>query len=143
MTPKGTVGYCSVVCATRNNYENYFIIENPSLREMADQLMGTVQMLNGTNFEGIEGSLHAAMAEGLDTGNQTAVGAAALALRDLKSLDYFWISAVPEGGGWHTTLHAVPVMSVDAARDYIENLVAVKYIKNNLTKLVRTIAAEI
>lgn len=137
--PKHTVGYAGVVFPKTNFWQGFFIIDTPQAQAAADDVVMTSQSVNGTNFDLIEGVIHATLCEAVRLKNEPLVGASALALRNITNKNFFWVKGIDEGG-WHTTLFDLKARSVEAARDEINNLPLVSLIK---TKLITSMVTEL
>lgn len=125
-----TVGYCAVVMPTLDHYQAYFIVDDEGMRANAVAMQVTAMMAIGEADP--FGTLQAAFAEAALENNQTAVGAAALALKGVAQASYFYVLAEKEPMGTRTSLHKLDATNVDSARRMIENLPEVLEIKRRL-----------
>lgn len=131
MTPPDTVGYCAVVSPQTDFWQGYFIRDNHSIRQGAQQMQMMAMMM--ASHANPYGSLQAVLAEGALAGNSAAIASAALALRG-SDTPYFYVLAQVEPNGTTTSLHQIDAASVEEARAKIEAAPEVVAIKKRLTE---------
>lgn len=125
------IGYGAVIVSDLNQYQGFFIRDNPAIREVADQLIQNAAMAEA---EGINrfGALQAIAVEAVLSDNQPLLGAAALALVSEGGLHYYIIHGVREPEGTRTTLMKMHAKTVDEAQDEVNESPLVRAIQRRL-----------
>lgn len=132
--PDCTIGYGAVVLPHLDEFQGFFLVDDPILRREAV----TMQMMAlATRPMGVIGALQAAVVEGIITRNFHLTGVAALALHGVTKMPYFWIKATKEPGGTRTEMFELKALSVNAAKIEVNNLPLVLEMKARLQTQMR------
>lgn len=127
--PPHTIGYGAVVLPHLDEFQGFFIVDDPALHKHAVMAQFTAIL---SMPSGAIGALQAAIVEGVITHNFGMVGATALALHGITKVPYFWIKASKEAEGTRTEMFPLEAQSIRAAQIEINKLPLVMDIKARL-----------
>lgn len=127
--PKNTIGYGAVVLPHLDEFQGFFLVDDPALhKEAVMAQMGALMV----QPKGVIGALQATIVEGVVTHRMDIVAAASLALHGITKQKFFWIKATKESGGTRTEMFPLKAESVQAAQIEVNNLPLVLEIKDRL-----------
>jgi hypothetical protein len=126
--PANAIGYCAVILPKIDQWQGYWIVDDPTLSQSAVQAQ-IMAMASGSHPLGV---LQAMMVEASLHNNHTGVGVAALALKGMMQTNYFVVIGDKQSAGTVTSAQPLRSTNIDDARAEIDNLPEVKEIKQRL-----------
>lgn len=124
--PPGTIGFGAVVLPHLNEYQGFYIVDDPEINKKATLLQMTAL---ATSAGRAEGAIQAVLVESIITKNETLSSYAGRALYGVTKEAFFWIEATREGDGTRTEMHVLEARSIQAAQIEINSLPLVLGIK--------------
>lgn len=117
--PNNTIGYCAIIMPAIDEYQGFFLIDDPTTFSQVNMMMLTA-VASGVNAYG---ALQAAMADAALTGREDILKTAARAYSGLSKERFFYVVAEQvEGGGMKTEAIPFKAKTIATCRKELEAL---------------------